>query len=803
MAAGQSTVAELVAKLSLDTQEFEKGSKGAGDSVKAFGDLLTKSFVKAGVAVKVLSGAFDMVKKAGSAAVNAFTTTVSESRKAFATYQQLEGGIETLFGTGGRSLEEFAERAGLSVEKAAGKYDLLMEAQTRVMENAHNAWQTAGLSANDYMNTVTGFAAALKQSTSNTVEAADVADMAVRDMADNANKMGTSMDAVQQAYQGFAKGQYQLLDNLKLGYGGTKTEMERLLQDAQAITGVKYDIDNLKDVYTAIHVIQEELDITGTTSREAASTIEGSTKALQAAWQNALVSMAGAGEDVESAFMDVGTALVNWLLNVGPQMGKIMGGIGEALYRVVPQIGERLMEAIPAIVPKFVAGGIKLGIGLVTGIGQGVKVLWQLLGEVWAQFKKIPDGLGLKQLGINILHTIWDGIQIAWNEMLAWFYTELGNLIAKLEAWLTEKLGKLAELPIIKDLFADLKTSLDIDLGGGDLQKKGVDRKAKADQLRDEKTVLLEGIKDDMRTFGEDLFNKCDDILEGEEGISGVVNKNGQDIVGAIGSSSPGGESDYTLLDVIQDDRKRWYETYTIGGNYDLDLLRDIQGHVDLLQSKGIYITNADVLGETVPPEIRSALQTVSAAKVINGWEPTVFPEDLPKNADVQGVTNAIEGKELELEVDTTDLAKDASVQGVTKAVGEKEWDPTIETPPLDPSPIVSAISEITITVNYTAPSPDTSGIVSAIESVTVEVTAEIPTDGIESAIRDQKIEPTIKATIYTEPTIKATVNVPDIEVDTSGIDASAAAMSTAATNLDTSADNLTTSADKDRKSVV
>lgn len=158
-----------------------------------------------------------------------------------------------------------------------------------VQEYAANAYKTSGLSANDYMETATSFAASLLQSLGgDTEKAAQVTEMAINDMSDNANKMGTDMSAIQYAYQGFAKQNYTMLDNLKLGYGGTKKEMERLLADATKISGVKYDISNLNDVYQAIHVIQENLGITGTTALEAATTIQGSAAMMKAAWQNML-----------------------------------------------------------------------------------------------------------------------------------------------------------------------------------------------------------------------------------------------------------------------------------------------------------------------------------------------------------------------------------------------------------------------------------------------------------------------------------------------------------------------------------
>ena len=184
--------------------------------------------------------------------------------------------------------KEKLQKLSKDVDKVKKEYETLSKAQEIALNNANNAYKTAGMSATEYMETVTGFAASLKQSTKDEVEAAKVANTAVIDMSDNANKMGTSMELIQNAYQGFAKQNYTMLDNLKLGYGGTKTEMERLLKDAQKISGIEYDINNLSDVYNAIHVIQGELGITGTTAKEASETLQGSFASMKASWNNFL-----------------------------------------------------------------------------------------------------------------------------------------------------------------------------------------------------------------------------------------------------------------------------------------------------------------------------------------------------------------------------------------------------------------------------------------------------------------------------------------------------------------------------------
>ena len=241
----------------------------------------------------------------------AFSAAISEG----AALQQSLGGIETLF---------------------KGSAD-------KVKGYANEAYKTTGLSANAYMENVTGFSASLLQSLGgDTNKAAETANMAMIDMSDNANKMGTSMESIQMAYQGFAKQNYTMLDNLKLGYGGTKQEMERLLNDAQKLTGIKYDINNLSDVYNAIHAIQENLDITGTTAKEAASTFSGSFESMKAAAQNVLGKLA-LGENILPSLHALLKTTSTFLFdNFLPMVGNIFSGLGLVLTEGISQIASQL-----------------------------------------------------------------------------------------------------------------------------------------------------------------------------------------------------------------------------------------------------------------------------------------------------------------------------------------------------------------------------------------------------------------------------------------------------------------------------
>ena len=282
---------------------------------------------------------------------------ISESINLGGALQQSIGGIETLFGAGGRTIEEYAQSVGKSVEDVRDKYEILMKSQQTVMDNAAQAYKTVGLSANDYMEQTTSFAASLLSSVSqDTQAAADLANMAMVDMADNSNKMGSSMQDIQNAYQGFAKQNYTMLDNLKLGYGGTQAEMQRLLKDAEKISGVKYDLGNLADMYSAIHVIQQEMDITGTTAKEASTTLTGSFAAMKAAAENVLASWS-TGADLTTPLQGlVETAQTFLVGNLLPMIGNVLAGIPELVYTLVPEILQSGTQLVTSLAEGFTQG---------------------------------------------------------------------------------------------------------------------------------------------------------------------------------------------------------------------------------------------------------------------------------------------------------------------------------------------------------------------------------------------------------------------------------------------------------------
>lgn len=361
------------------------------------------SFAKKGMA---------LVTGAVTAASGAMVALGKSALDAYADYEQLTGGVSTLFGTQDRSLEEYAESVGKSVDAARSEYDKLLQAQSDVLDNAAKAFKTAGLSQNEYMETVTSFSAALIASLGgDTLKAAEVADKAIIDMADNANKMGSSMESIQNAYQGFAKGQYQLLDNLKLGYGGTKTEMERLLADAEAISGIHYDIESYADVVEAIHVIQDEMGITGTTAKEAAETISGSVASMKSAWSNLVVGIADDEQDFEKLTTDFVESAATAAENILPRVETILGGMGKLVTSMSSVIADALV-GFTEYIPDLIEAGVSLVDALVQGLVDNAPALADAALDAGMQLLEgfLTIGPKLLDLGAQLLTTLLNGI---------------------------------------------------------------------------------------------------------------------------------------------------------------------------------------------------------------------------------------------------------------------------------------------------------------------------------------------------------------------------------------------------------
>nr|UVX90183.1 MAG: hypothetical protein [Bacteriophage sp.] len=375
----QNELRDTASELQDMDSEMDDGAKKA----LSFGDVL-KANLASDVIISGVKAMASAIKEVGAALVD----LGKQSIQGFAEQEQLIGGVDTLF----------------------------KENSAQVQQYANNAYKTAGMSANEYMATVTSFSASLLQSLGgDTKAAAEKADQAITDMSDNINKMGSDAQSVQDAYRGFAKANYTMLDNLKLGYGGTKEEMQRLLTDAEKISGIKYDISSYADIVDAIHVVQTEMGITGTTAKEAATTIEGSANSMKSAWSNLLTGMSNEnldlGDLVQNVVDSVGafadnliprlqimlprfaeglTQLVNGLAPyVGPAMETLLpslmqgiGGLVSGIVQALPAAVEAISAVIPMLVeqltillPQIISAGVEIIAALASGIGENLPTL--------------------------------------------------------------------------------------------------------------------------------------------------------------------------------------------------------------------------------------------------------------------------------------------------------------------------------------------------------------------------------------------------------------------------------------------
>lgn len=355
--AGKNNIGSVVKSSMSECQNtVNKGSSGISGALGKIGN------VAGGIAKGVAVG----VGVASTAVIGLGKQAVD----AYGNYEQLVGGVETLF----------------------------KENASTVIKNASNAYKTAGMSANAYMETVTSFSASLLQSVGgDTVKASEMADMAITDMSDNANKMGTSMEMIQNAYQGFAKQNYTMLDNLKLGYGGTKSEMERLLADAQAISGIQYDISSYADVVDAIHVIQTEMGITGTTAKEASSTIQGSIASMGSAWQNLLTGLADPTQNLDQLINN----FVDSVITVGDNLIPRVGMILESITKLISSLAPKLVAEVPNIVSQLLPSVIEGAVSIVNAIVQALPQLIETIVGMLPQFIE-----GIQQIFTGIIEAL-------------------------------------------------------------------------------------------------------------------------------------------------------------------------------------------------------------------------------------------------------------------------------------------------------------------------------------------------------------------------------------------------------------
>ena len=368
-------VFDLYAKIALDTGAYEKGLEDASEKTSSFADKL-----KTGLAAAA---------KVGAAAIGAASTGIAALTKSsidgYAEYEQLVGGVETLF----------------------------KQSADVVQQYAANAYKTAGMSANEYMETVTSFSASLLQSLDgDTNAAAEKANLAITDMSDNANKMGTSMEMIQNAYNGFAKQNYTMLDNLKLGYGGTKEEMQRLLDDAEKLSGQKFDLSSYGDIVDAIHVVQTEMGITGTTAKEASTTISGSVSSMKSAWQNLVTGISDENANLEQLVGNFVDSAITAAGNIAPRIEQVLSGIGMLGEKIAPVIADGISAAVEKA-PEFLTAGANMLISLGNALMEQSDLLIQ---NAFDLILVLADGLiqgvgGLADSAMELINKLADWVE--------------------------------------------------------------------------------------------------------------------------------------------------------------------------------------------------------------------------------------------------------------------------------------------------------------------------------------------------------------------------------------------------------
>ena len=457
--------------------------------LKAMGDMEKggeKAFEKLG---GVLKGVGKVAKVMGTAAVAGITAAgaavgkiTKDAVESYSSYEQLVGGVETLFGNGGLTLKQFAKQEGQTVAAARSQYKELTAAQNEALKNANDAYKTAGMSANEYMETATSFAASLVSSLDgDTTKAVKYADMAIIDMADNLNKMGGSdISSIQAAYQGFAKGQYNMLDNLKLGYGGTAREMARLVNESGVLGSKKIDLDDTKNlgnalsevgfakITEAIHEVQKEMGILGTTKNEAEQTIQGSMSMMKASWQNMLTALVTGGDQYEQCVQNLVNSVTVFGKNILPVVEQALNGVGNLISDLAPVIAEKLPGMLQEVLPGLILAATSvissLGSALPGIIQAFIDVVPELLSMLDVLVNVILDNLPLfleaaiqigialinglaeraPQLSAKILEMVWQLLQILWNN--AGPFLEAGiKLIVGLLSGIGQKVGSVIE----------------------------------------------------------------------------------------------------------------------------------------------------------------------------------------------------------------------------------------------------------------------------------------------------------------------------------------------------------------------
>lgn len=420
---------DLFVKISVDDEDVDKG----------FSETSSKAETLAG---KLKGGLATAAKVGGAAIAAAGAAAVAITKQAvenYGEYEQLVGGVETLF----------------------------KSSADTVMQYAANAYQTAGMSANEYMTTVTAFSASLLQSMGNDTDAAaEKANLAITDMSDNANKMGTDMQSIQNAYQGFAKQNYTMLDNLKLGYGGTKEEMQRLLDDANALNAAQgnytnYTIDSYADIVDAIHTVQTEMGITGTTQLEASTTIQGSIASMKAAYDNFITGLGDENADMAGLITNLLGSTVTVAENLLPVVEKILENIGVVVQEKGPEMIEKFVGYAIEKLPQVIELGMKMVLAIVSGLAdnfpQIVRSVLDMMATIVKTFvSSLPD---IVDVGKQIVKGLWEGIKA----MGSWIKNKVGSFFSGIVSGVKSKLG----IHSPSRVFAGIGENMALGLGEG------------------------------------------------------------------------------------------------------------------------------------------------------------------------------------------------------------------------------------------------------------------------------------------------------------------------------------------------
>lgn len=433
----QQALNNATADLNNTKKQLDDLSGGVDD----VGESMDEAGKKTSVFADVLKGNLvaDAIKSGISALASATKELIGGAVEGYAEYEQLVGGVETLF------------------KDSAGT----------VQDYANNAYKTAGLSANEYMETVTSFSASLLQSMGNdTAAAAEKAGRAITDMSDNANKMGSDMSSIQNAYQGFAKQNYTMLDNLKLGYGGTKEEMQRLLDDANALNAAQgnytnYTIDSYADIVDAIHTVQTEMGITGTTALEASTTVEGSVNSMKSAWSNFVTGLGSDNADISELSAQLIESVGTVAENVLPVVETVLKNIAEAVSNDGPEMIEQFVSYAIEKLPEIIKLGLQMVLALVKGLVQDLPELWtavldMMAGIVQTILDALPD---IIEVGRDIVRGVWDGIKA----MASWIGEKVSGFFSGIVGDVKDALG----IHSPSRVFASIGENMALGLGQG------------------------------------------------------------------------------------------------------------------------------------------------------------------------------------------------------------------------------------------------------------------------------------------------------------------------------------------------